>query len=201
MEVLRMCNLSEIIVGLRDGKTLIYPTETSYGLGCDATSQSAVDAIFTIKQRDENKPLLVVVSKVEMAKKILVWNNTIEKLSQMFWPGPLTIVGNARPDCGLARGVVSKSGTVAVRVSADQTVQFLVDSIGKPVVATSGNISSMGDVYSADQVIQMFAGVEHQPDILLNAGEIARNLPTTIVDASHDTINIIRQGAVTITDV
>ncbi len=201
MEVLRMCNLSEVIVGLKDGKTLIYPTETSYGLGCDASNQSAVDAIFTIKQRDENKPLLVVVSAVEMAKKILVWNNTIEKLSQMFWPGPLTIVGNAQPDCGLARGVVSKSGTVAVRVSADQTVQFLVDSIGKPVVATSGNISSKGDLYSADQVMQMFAGAAHQPDMLLSVGEIARNLPTTIVDASHDTINIIRQGAVTITDV
>ncbi len=76
---------------------MVFPTETSYGLGCDATNQAAVDRIFTIKGRKSDKPLLVVVPNIEMAKKYVVWNDFLEKISTKHWPGALTIVGAARP--------------------------------------------------------------------------------------------------------
>lgn len=194
MKVLKDCYLSEIITELFSGKTLIFPTETSYGLGCDATSQEAVDKIFKIKERDESKSLLIIVPSIEMVKKYLVWNNTIEQLASAYWPGPLTIVGFAAEGSGLARGVVSQFGTVAVRVSAHPIAKFLSESLGRPVVATSGNISSTGDIYNAEDVVSMFADKKNQPDLILDSGILPKRLPTTIVDASNNMIKILRQG-------
>jgi L-threonylcarbamoyladenylate synthase len=200
MKILKECNLSEIVVELLAGKTLIFPTETSYGLGCDATSQDAVDAIFKIKVRDESKSLLIVVPSVEMAKKYLVWNNAVEELAKKYWPGPLTIVGNYKLNSGLAQGVVAKNNTVAVRVTTHPIVKFLTESLGRPIVATSGNISGAGDIYNAQDAEAMFSAQANQPDIILDFGQLPKNLPTTIVDMTGDKINILRQGELKITD-
>jgi L-threonylcarbamoyladenylate synthase len=200
MKTLKECNLSEIVVELQAGKTLIFPTETSYGLGCDATSQQAVDEIFKIKGRDESKSLLIVVPTIEMAQKYLMWNSTIEKLANKYWPGPLTIVGNYKPDSGLAQGVVAKNNTVAVRVSTYPIVKFLTESLGKAIVATSGNVAGAGDIYNAKNAVAMFSGRANQPDIILDFGQLPKNLPTTILDATGDKINILRQGELKITD-
>ncbi len=201
MKTLKECNLSEVVVELLAGKTLIFPTETSYGLGCDATNQQAVDKIFKIKARDESKSLLVVVSTIEMAKKYLVWNDVLEELAKKYWPGPLTIVGNYKLDSGLAQGVVSKNNTVAVRVTSHPIVKFLSESLGKPIVATSGNVSGAGDIYNAKDAESMFLGKTNQPDIILDFGQLPINLPTTIVDATEDEIKILRQGELKIIDV
>ncbi|MSU75413.1 MAG: DUF559 domain-containing protein [Candidatus Magasanikbacteria bacterium] len=98
MKILTECNLAQIVVDLLNGQTVVFPTETSYGLGCDSTNQEAVDKIFKIKGRRSDKPLLVVVPNVEMAKRYLVWNETLEKIASKYWPGALTVVGEyARP--------------------------------------------------------------------------------------------------------
>jgi len=198
MKIFSECNLSEVIAQVNDGGTVVFPTETSYGLGCDATNQKAVDAIFQIKGRSDDKPLLIVVPTVAMAKFFLVWNNTMEKLANAYWPGALTIVGLAQDRSGLARGVISKNNTVAVRVTNNQHVKFLTESLGKPIVATSANISGAGDVYSGQMAAEMFAKAAHQPDIILDMGELVHNQPTTIVDASNDSIKILRQGGIEI---
>lgn len=93
MRIINQENLSEAVAALQAGQTVVFPTETSYGLGCDAANQEAVDKIFKIKGRKSDKPLLVVVPNVEMAKKYLVWNETLDKLANKYWPGALTVVG------------------------------------------------------------------------------------------------------------
>src|SRR3989339_315883 len=93
MQIFKFENLEEIIDLIKAGGVVIFPTETSYGLGCDATNQSAVDKIFAIKGRVGDKPLLVVVPDIKMAKKYLKWNTTLDNLAQKYWPGALTMVG------------------------------------------------------------------------------------------------------------
>ncbi len=194
MKILKECNLSEVVVELLAGKTIIFPTETSYGLGCDATNQQAVDSIFKIKERVGDKPLLVVVPTIDMARQYLVWNNNIDRLARAYWPGPLTVVGQALPGSGLAIGVVSNQGTVAVRVTASPIAKFLSESLGKPVVATSGNISGAGDIYNSVDAEAMFAGRDNQPDFVLDFGQLPKNLPSTLVDATGGELKILRQG-------
>ena len=98
MKILSECNLSEVVVEILNGETIVFPTETTYGLGCDATNQKSVDKIFKIKGRKSDKPLLVVVPTVEMAKKYLKWNDTLDKLAKKYWPGALTIIGEYKRD-------------------------------------------------------------------------------------------------------
>lgn len=198
MEIVTQCNLAKIISELIFGKTLVFPTETSYGLGCDATNQTAVNKIFSIKGRPDNKPLLVVVPNIEAAKRVIEWNPIVEKLAAKYWPGPLTIVGEAAKleswEKSLAKGVVSEENTVAVRVTNFPMLRSVTEKLGRPLVATSANFSAESDNYSADEVIASFKNREATPDIILNSGTLPKNPPTTIVRVYEDRMVVLRQG-------
>jgi L-threonylcarbamoyladenylate synthase len=200
MKILNKIDSEFILAEFLAGKTFILPTETSYGLCCDATNQNATEKIFSIKGRRADKPLLVVVPTVAMAKQVLVWNETLEKIAKQYWPGPLTVVGDARLDFfKLAAGVLGKDGTVAVRVTADSFLSSLVDKLGRPMVATSGNISETSNIYDSTDVIAQFSGRTLMPDYLFSAGKLPRHTPTTIVSVVDDKLKIIRQGEIVVT--
>jgi len=188
---------------LQAGKTVIFPTETSYGLGCDATNQTAVNKIFKIKNRRLDKPLLMVVSTIEMVKEYLEWTQLFQNLADKYWPGPLTVVGrlkfqNSIKSKILASGVVTQNGTVAVRVTNAEVPKYLSEKLGRPIVATSANIANAGDVYDSAELIKMYAGHESQPDIIITAGVLPSNLPSTIVSVIEGELKILRQGSLII---
>jgi L-threonylcarbamoyladenylate synthase len=192
MQIISLNNLEEAVELLKSGQTLVFPTETSYGLGCDAINQTAVDNIFQIKTRTNRKPLLVVVPTVEMARQYLEWNDLLENLAAKYWPGPLTIVGKAKG--GLAQGVISPDNTLAVRVSAHTIVKYLSENLNRPLVATSANISGAGDLYSAKEIETIFEQNEIAPDAIIDAGDLPPAKPTTIISVGDGQIKILRQG-------
>lgn len=124
---------------LKSGKTLLYPTDTVWGIGCDATSAIAVQKIFEIKQRPEQKSLIVLVDGVEMLKKyiqnipsnLLALLKTIKKPTSIIYSNPV----------GLAKNVVAKDATVAIRIVQNEFCRELIKQFGKPIVSTSANIS------------------------------------------------------------
>jgi L-threonylcarbamoyladenylate synthase len=195
MQIMTECNLSQIVFEILNGQVLVFPTETSYGLGCDATNQTAVDKIFKIKDRTDDKPLLVVVDSIETAKKYLRWNETLEKLSQKYWPGPLTIVGEYVGN-NLATGVVGKEGTVAVRVTNFPLLQSITSKIGRPLVATSANLAGQENIHDSQKIIDIFASQKYQPDIILNYGQLPINSPTTLISVVGNNLKILRQGKI-----
>lgn len=194
---MKLVNQIEALDYLKSGKIVIFPTETSYGLGCDATNQTAVDKIFKIKGRRSDKPLLVVVSSVEMAKEYLEWNDKIENLATKYWPGALTIVGKIK-DNNLANGVVSKDSTVAIRVTNAEIPKYLSEQIGNPVVATSANLADQGDSYDSEELIKVYKNQEFFPDAIIAVGVIEKKLPSTIVSVIDNKVKILRQGEVKI---
>ena len=191
------CNLALLIFEILNGKILVFPTETSYGLGCDATNQSSVNKIFEIKGRPDNKPLLIVVDSVESAKKYLLWNKTLENLSQKYWPGPLTIVGEYIGS-NLAKGVVGADNTVAVRVSAFPFIKSTTQKIQRPLVATSANLAGEESLFDPQKIAEVFSDKKNQPDIILNYGVLPKSMPSTLVSVIGDEIKILRQGSVEI---
>jgi len=197
---IKIVNKIEAVEYIKSGKTVVFPTETSYGLGCDATNQSAVDNIFKIKGRRNDKPLLVVVPTVEMAKEYLEWNELLEKLSLKYWPGAVTVVGKFKRfkdlKIELASGVVGSDGTVAVRVTNADIPKYLSEELGRPVVATSANLADVGDVYDPANIIKMYEGREYQPDVIIDNGILAQNPPTTIVSVVSGELKVLRQGVV-----
>lgn len=195
MKILSECNLALLVSEVLNGKTVVFPTETSYGLGCDATNKQAVEKIFSIKSREQRKPLLVVVPNVEMAKKYLKWNEVSEKVAQKYWPGPLTMVADydkAIPE--LPDGVVSAEGTLAVRVTDFTFLKSLTEMMGRPLVATSANISGAPSIYSTKEIIDTFEKEAVKPDIILNYGELPLRPATTLVRVYNDHLEVLRQG-------
>ena len=91
--------INQAVKELTNGNLISFPTETVYGLGADATNEKAIAKIFSNKERPTFNPLIVHVESPEQAKKIAIFNEKIEKITDKFWPGPLTIVLNKARDC------------------------------------------------------------------------------------------------------
>lgn len=212
MLVLAECNLAAIVSALLNGKTIVFPTETSYGLGCDAVNQQAVDNVFKIKGRQTDKSLLAAVPSIAMAKQYLEWNEAVEELAGKYWPGPLTVIGRYAGSRGkyksssksetvnrkLAAGVVSADNTVAIRVTAHPLLKSITEKLGRPLVATSANLAGAGDAYDAAEISASFRDKNFQPDILLDYGRLPERPPTTIVSVVGGVTKVIRQGDVKI---
>ncbi len=197
MQLMTECNLASLISEILNGKVLVFPTETSYGIGCDATNQTSVDKVFAIKGRSDNKPLLIVVDSIETAKKYLRWNETLENLALKYWPGPLTIVGEYVGG-NLAKGVVGADNTVAVRVSDFPFLKSITQKIQRPLVATSANLAGEPSLYDAQEIIKVFFDKENQPDIILNYGVLPTIAATTLVSVVGNEFKILRQGSLEI---
>jgi len=190
-------NLIDIVKSLRLGKVIIYPTETTYGIGCDAYNQKAVDAIYNIKNRPKDKPVLALVGTVAEAKRYLVWNSMLEDIANKYWPGPLTVRAHSTDEGKkMAKGVIMPNGVIAIRVTTNKAASFLATLLGRPLVSTSANIYGDKEIYDSKILIDLFAEREHQPDILLDYGVLPFHPPSTIVDVTGDSLKIIRQGEV-----
>lgn len=190
------CDLSEIAEQLLAGQTIIYPTETSYGLGCDATNYEAVEKIFKIKERDPHKPLLVIVASLVDIKPYIVWDDRLEKINHRYWPGPLTVLVQAQPSVPLAPGVVSHDNWLAFRVSSHPMANNLAAALGKPLVSTSANKAGEPALYSPVAIVTTFSQSDSKPDLVINSGDLPPNPASTIVSLKESGFQIIRQGQI-----
>jgi L-threonylcarbamoyladenylate synthase len=198
MRFVQPSNVHDIVRDLAAGKAVVFPTETSYGLGCDARNQNAVDKIFFIKGRPADKPLLIVVADTEMAKKYLVWNELTEKIANKYWPGPCTVIGEYNKSEPLAKGVVGRDNTVAIRVSSFPFLNKLSAEAGFPIVATSANVSDEENLYDDKKIFEVFSARHEQPDLVVSGGQLPKVKPTTIVRVSDNNFEIVRQGELNI---
>lgn len=190
----------EVVRALREGQTVVYPTETSYGLGADATNVAAVDKLFAIKKRQAEKSMLVLMPDVTMAKQYVAWSEALEELARKYWPGALTVVAPLKPGTRIAPGVVGAGNTLAFRITSHPFAAALVQSLGRPLVSTSANISAQGSPYDCATVVTMFGGEADQPDWILDAGSLPVRSPSTIVQiAPGEPLRVLRQGEVIVT--
>ena len=129
---------------------LLYPTDTVWGIGCDATSEEAVAKIFEIKQRSESKSLVILVDSFDMLQKYIlkVPKAVLELLSKT--KNPTTIIYDN--PVGLAKNVVAADDTVAIRIVQNEFCRELIHLFGKPIVSTSANISGNPTPKSFDEI-------------------------------------------------
>ena len=186
---------------LRRGGVIAFPTETTYGLGCDPRNAKAVRRIYAIKGREKGKPLLLVASSQAQASRVGDLSGVPVFISRKHWPGPLTFVVPAKVSAKLAKEIAPKK-EVAVRVSSSDVVQALTSSYGFPIVATSANRSGEPDCRSGRAVSRAFEDSSDKPDLVLDFGALPRRKPSTLarVKASGE-IEVLRQGSVRISSV
>ena len=126
---------------LAKGGLVAFPTETVFGLGADASDDFAVAKIYEAKGRPSFNPLIVHVSDVGMAKRLVEWNDQADHLARAFWPGPLTLVLPMRTDAGVSKLVSAGLPTVAIRIPRHPIAQSMLRAFGGPVAAPSANPS------------------------------------------------------------
>ena len=184
---LSLARAAEVV---RSGGLIVYPTETLYGIGADATNPRAVRKVFASKGRSEGKPIPVLVDSERM---LLDYVREVPPAASLlirsFWPGPLTIIfhaGDRVPD-GLSPG----SRTIGVRIPSSPLCVRLVGLVGTPLTSTSANPSGADPSRTIAGMQSGLRGI----DVFLDGGELPESLPSTIVDVTRSRPRIIRAGA------
>lgn len=181
---------------LKAGGVIAYPTETSYGLGCDPRNAKAVRRIFQIKGRGQSRAVLLVASSIDQVKRVAVLKGPALKLARKHWPGALTLVLPFKRGARLSRSVV-KGREVAIRVSSSPLVKKLTRQFGFPIVSTSANRSGSKPAFSGIGVCRAFHYSKYKPDFVLNAGKLPKRKPSTVARVKKDgTVEILREGAI-----
>ncbi|MFA7654262.1 MAG: L-threonylcarbamoyladenylate synthase [Candidatus Magasanikbacteria bacterium] len=201
MKILKLESINEIIKVLEAGQVLVLPSETSYGLSCEAVNQIAVEKIFKIKGRASGKAVLVLVDSIKMAKKYLKWGKVIDEIAKKYWKEnsimPLTIVGEYKKKFfvkRLAASVISKEKTLAVRVTHHPFLKETCQHLGRPIVSTSANLAGANPLYNPQEIIKQFSGKLVEPEILVDAGVLPFAKPSTIVSVVGGKLTTLRQG-------
>lgn len=185
--------IQAIVDALRAGKVIVYPTETSYAIGCDATNMTAVDRVILIKQRRPDKGLPVLVRSVAEAKNHIMFNKIAEDIVHKHWPGALNLISVVAPGSKIVEAC-HKDNMQALRQSSAPFVQSLQEVWDGPLVATSANISGTESCYTIDAVWAQFEGEEYQPDMIVDGGELPITPASTMVRVVGDRIDVVRFG-------
>ena len=174
------------------GKVVAFPTETFYGLGADARDGEALQKIFRVKEREEDKPLLLLVAdRTWLPGLVKDIPPRAGPLIERFWPGPLTLVFEA--SAHLSPLLTGNTGKIGLRISSHPVAQALVQVMGRAITATSANVSGQP---SPSEAREVFQSLGEKIDAILDGGKTPGGLGSTVVDVSGVSPKIIRQGAI-----
>lgn len=173
---------------IKKGGLVIYPTDTLYGIGCNATNEKAVKSVFTVKKRSLSNPLSIAVSGTEMMGQYCEISKAAEKLADVFLPGALTMVLMKK---NLPEALTGGAPKVGIRIPDSDITLKLIELLGAPITATSANISGNPPPISAEEAISQIP----EADIVLNAGTCKGGVPSTVIDLCGKP-KILRQGAI-----
>jgi tRNA threonylcarbamoyl adenosine modification protein (Sua5/YciO/YrdC/YwlC family) len=186
----RGAGLDEAVHTLGRGGLVVLPTDTVYGIGADAFDPRAVAALLAAKGRGRQMPPPVLVGNVGALDGLATEvPDVVRALVDAFWPGPLTVVCLAQPS--LAWDLGDTDGTVALRMPADETALALLRRTG-PLAVTSANLTGRPAAVTAQEAVDYFGDVV---PVYLDAGRAGGGTPSTIVDATAETLTILREGA------
>ena len=124
---------------LRQGKVILYPTDTIWGLGCDATNKSAVERIYEIKKRERNNPLIILVDSISMLKKYVASLHPRIETLLSYHTRPLTIIYSDVQN--LPQHILAEDGSAARRICKEAFCKAIIQAFGRPIVSTSANLT------------------------------------------------------------
>ena len=182
---------------IRDGGVIAIPTDTFYGLAADPMNPAAVARVFAAKGRSGDQALPLIAANVaQIARHIGPLSRIAERLAAHFWPGPLTLLMPA--PVAFATDISGGTGQVGVRVPADAIARAVCAAAGRPVTATSANISGEPATADPDDIERTLGDVV---DFLLDTGRTPGGAPSTVLDITADEPRVLRAGAVSWDDI
>lgn len=184
--------LEQAIATMQRGGIVAFPTDTVYGIGASLAHPAALERIFQIKHRDQDRTLpLLVASPADLDKVTEHVDPVLFQLASAFWPGPLTIALPAGPS--LPSFVVAPDHTVGVRVPDHSVALTLAKRCGGAIAVTSANVSGQSPARRPEEIDPALAG---ELDLVLDGGIARGGLASTVIRLEGDTIVFIREGAI-----
>lgn len=178
---------------LKKGGLVIYPTETVYGIGADATNPKAIKKLNAYKKRPFGKPYSIAVDTIQMAKEYAKLNNTALNLYKNFLPGPVTVISTGKHK--VAPGIESENGTLGIRIPDYKLVNDIIKKLGKPITATSANASYQKRPYQIKDILDNISKKQKDLiDLIIDTGRLPGKEPSTVIDTTADDLVILRQG-------
>ncbi len=228
VSMIPIISLQKAVEILASGGVVVVPTETAYGLAADATNDQAVNKIYHIKGRSQAKPILILVNSLEMAMRCAKFSDTALGMAQKYWPGPLTLVLSRRnttpipplilrgveeevlpntvsigSDCSsleVSANLNLTDNTIAIRWTSNQMCQEIIAQLGKPITATSANVSGMETCYTIEDVQKQFSTSKILPDALIDGGVLREGEVSTMAKIDGDEVKVIRNGVIRLSD-
>jgi tRNA threonylcarbamoyl adenosine modification protein (Sua5/YciO/YrdC/YwlC family) len=180
----------QAVATLKQGGVIVYPTDTAYALGGIFNSTKVTKKILKIKKRKDKK-FTLIASSLTQVEKFFKLNSLQKKIAQKYWPGPLSIVGSSR---------------FAIRVPKNKIAQALARQVGKPLIATSANLTGNQTLYESKKIIKQFSArggsaaggknKKNQPDLIIDAGRLRKRRTSTVVLVEKGKIKVLRKGPV-----
>lgn len=163
---------------LKEGKVIVGPSDTVYGIYCDPENEKAVKKIFEIKKRPREKPIAVFVKDIKMAKSLARVSQKIEKFLKKVWPGPVTVILKSKREIPF----ITHKKTIGLRMPKDKFLLALLRTLKKPIAQTSANISGKPATNKIQKVINYFKNQKIKPDLILDNGDLKSSKPSKVID-------------------
>lgn len=181
-----------------EGKIIAFPTNSVYGLGGDPRNLEVIEKIYSIKYRDKTKGLLLLVSDMEEASKIALFNKQSKDLAKHFWPGQLTLILNKKEPNIIPPEVTAYKPTIGLRIPENEIILNILTILKSRghfggIIGTSANYSREPPSISGDEVAKKFLA---PIDFIIDAGKSRSQIPTTIVDCTSDPFKFLRIGKI-----
>lgn len=184
--------IEDICTRVQQGAVVVYPTETFYGIGASAFREDALRKVFQSKNRDDQKPVLLLIDTISCIEKIAVdIDPKALELAEAFWPGPLTLLFKAA--AGLSPLLTGNEGKTGCRISSGRVAAAIMNRLCEPLTSTSANITGGPPACSVADIPRE---VRDRVDIIIDAGKTPGGLASTIVDVSIRPFRIVRHGAI-----
>jgi L-threonylcarbamoyladenylate synthase len=184
--------LHEAVKVILSGGVVAVPTESFYGLAVHALDEKAVERLFAVKERREDKPVLILIASTETLESyVKEVSDKARKLMERFWPGGLTLVFRAKPI--LPRLLTAEAGKVGVRLSSHSVPRELARMVGAPITGTSANRSGQPSCSTAQEVME---AVGKDIDLILGGGGTPGGKGSTVLDVTVDPPAVLREGIV-----
>ncbi len=175
---------------LKGGGIIAFPTDTFYGLGANPYNTEAVDKIYSIKGRDPEKPLLLLIdSIVKLDGLVEEVSEASTKLIESFWPGPLTML--FKPKHTIPKNITTS--LIGIRQPGNSITRKVLAELNYPLTAPSANISGEDPTTTAEQVKDRLG---KKVDLILDAGICRGGEPSTLVDSTQTPVRLLRAGAI-----
>ncbi len=179
---------------IKKGGVIAYPTETVYGLGANIYNMTAVNRIYTLKGREQQKALIVIVDSIERLKDLVTHvSEPAFLLINHFWPGPLTMVFSARES--VPKFITGGGKTIAIRIPNNPICLELIKASEVPLTSTSANLAGGKNPTTAREVAETFGT---PLDLIIDGGPSPSNISSTVLDVTQKEVHLVRQGAITI---